>query len=202
MEDKERNGKQAIRSEMTRIRNGLAEEERRAWSLAASGHAAAYLEASSLEAFMAYVSFRSELDLSSLIEWGWEKGMEVIVPKCNTADRSMTLYRLKNWDQLKPGEYGIMEPDPLAAEELNPKRMPQVVFVPGIAFDLNGGRMGYGGGYYDRFAAKLYDAGGAAHRVQWIGASFEAQLVEELMLEPHDIRMNGILTQRQLYLTI
>ncbi|MDQ0115711.1 5-formyltetrahydrofolate cyclo-ligase [Paenibacillus harenae] len=199
MDHKELNGKQAIRLEMTRIRNGLGEEQREAWSKAACRHAAAYLEAASEEAFMAYVPFRSEMDLTVLIEWGWEKGLDVIVPRCNAVDRSMTLYRLESWDQLKSGAYGIMEPDPQAAEEINPERMPRVVFVPGLAFDLKGGRMGYGGGYYDRFAAKQLDAGITGDRMQWIGASFEAQLVEELMLEPHDIRMNGILTQRQLY---
>lgn len=185
---------------MMRIRSGMTEAQRDQWSRAACRHAADFVKACGAESIMIYVSFRGELDLSLLVEWCWDNGIDVIAPRCLAADRSMKLHRLRSWDQLAPGAYGIMEPDPALTPEIEPELVPKVVFVPGLAFDRDGGRLGYGGGYYDRFAEKRGKAGASSTSVIWIGAAYEAQLVEEVPLESHDMKMNGILTERQLYM--
>jgi 5-formyltetrahydrofolate cyclo-ligase len=186
-----------IRNQMTIKRNNLSVEQRRLWSEAACAKAMTFIESHSAKAFMVYVSFRSELDLSSLIEWGWQTGREVIAPRCIAADRSMELYTLRSWDDLRPGAYGIMEPDPDAAEPIKDNCELGVVFVPGLAFDLQGGRLGYGGGYYDRFAESAHIG---ASKPYWLGISFEAQLIAEVPLEEHDLKMDGMITERNMYL--
>ena len=85
---------------------------------------------------MAYVPFRSELDTTGLIERAWDAGIEVLVPRSHPADRSMTLYRLRAWDELAPGAYGILEPDPAIAEAIHESVVPEAVFVPGAGFDF------------------------------------------------------------------
>jgi 5-formyltetrahydrofolate cyclo-ligase len=115
------------------------------------------------------------------------------------ADFSMTLHELQGWNQLIPGAYGIREPDPAMTPALGDDAMPEVVFVPGLAFGRDGGRVGYGGGYYDRFAAARLKHSGKASRTLWIGAAFEAQLVDGLPLETHDLAMNGIVTEKAVY---
>ncbi len=90
---------------------------------------------------------------------------------------------------LKQGVYGIMEPDPEKAEEADVSLLEAVV-VPGVAFDRHGGRMGYGGGFYDRFLAGL-------DRLPFlVGVGFSMQVVEHVPLEPHDIRLDGIVTEK------
>ena len=82
-------------------------------------------------------------------------------------------------DELVPGAYGILEPDPNKAKRCDASFIPDVVIVPGLAFDLQGGRLGYGGGYYDRFNERLHQL--AAYEDKqvplWIGAGYESQLL-------------------------
>ncbi|WP_246096632.1 5-formyltetrahydrofolate cyclo-ligase [Paenibacillus sinopodophylli] len=184
-----------IRNQMTLKRNSLSLEQREIWSEMACTQAQEWLEEQGAAAIMVYVAFRSELDFSALIEWCWRTGVDVIVPRCIAMDRSMTLYYLRSWDDLQVGAYGIMEPDPDRAEMAEQVR-PSVVLVPGLAFDRQGGRLGYGGGYYDRFAEAIQNVNREHADMIWLGAAFEEQLIDEVPLEQHDLRMSGIITER------
>ncbi|ALS29658.1 5-formyltetrahydrofolate cyclo-ligase [Paenibacillus sp. 32O-W] len=187
--------KREWRRRMSALRDGLPPERRLAWSLDACRAAAAWMEERGIESFMTYVPFRSELDTRPLIEWGWERGVAVTVPRANPADRSMTLYRIAGWDDLETGAYGIPEPNPSRAKAF--RRIPDAVWVPGLAFDLRGGRLGYGGGYYDRFDAYLRSLPGG--RPPWIGMAYEAQLTADVPTENHDARVDGVMTERGFY---
>lgn len=189
-----------IRNEMEKKRNSLPSEQRKVWSESACAKAAILLERRSSAAFMVYVSFRSELDLSSLIEWGWRTGRDVIAPRCIASERTMTLHYLRSWDDLMPGAYGIMEPNPDVTPPIDGGYAPDVVFVPGLAFDRQGGRLGYGGGYYDRFAEALLSGADVGARTLWLGISYEAQLIAEVPLEEHDLKINGMITEQDIYL--
>ncbi|UVI31163.1 5-formyltetrahydrofolate cyclo-ligase [Paenibacillus spongiae] len=185
-------------------RDSLPEQQRKTWSEAACEAAVSWLEHHRTASFMVYVSFRTELDTSLLIEWGWQSGLNVIVPRCIPQDRSMELFAIRDWRELKPGAYGILEPDPTKAIRLDiDKEMPEAVFVPGLAFDRSGGRLGYGGGYYDRFrdrlAASAANAGGAFP--PWIGLGYEAQWVEAVPMEIHDARVSAVITEQGIYNT-
>ncbi|SFF29085.1 5-formyltetrahydrofolate cyclo-ligase [Paenibacillus catalpae] len=188
--------KAALRKAMTKLRDGISSEERSVRSAAACRYVSEWMKEQEVESFMCYVPFRSELDTRTLVEWGWETGREVIVPKCYPADRSMTLHKLDSWSGLKAGAYGIMEPDPIECPPLPDAYVPKLVITPGLAFDSKGGRLGYGGGYYDRFAERLRnERGEASQLVKWFGIAFEDQLVEEIPMQAHDKRMNGIVTE-------
>lgn len=201
-EGNERSRKRAERSRFTVLRDSLSSERRTEWSSAACGHLAEWVELRQYSAVMVYISFRSELNLKHFVEWCWVKGIDVIAPRCVNEDRSMTLHRLRNWDELQSGMYGIMEPNADLTPALSNDFLPDMVAVPGLVFDLRGGRMGYGGGYYDRFADALLQKNTASARkdIPWIGVGFEAQLVEEVPLEAHDIRLDGIVTEKAMRL--
>ncbi len=176
-------------------RNEWTNEQRQQWSSAACKHAIEWLQERRIETIMAYIAFRSELDLTELIEWGWKAGKDILVPRCVESDRSMTLHPLRSWDELMRGAYGIMEPNPAATLPIDDGFVPEVVFVPGLAFDRSGGRIGYGGGYYDRFGDSIR-AGGK--KALWVGVGYEAQLAEDIPLEAHDLRMDYRLSEHRL----
>lgn len=192
--------KAAFRLEMKNKREAIAEELRRKRSAEACNRLIKWAEASGIESVMAYASFRRELSLDLFIEWCWENGVKLILPRCIPEDRTMTLYRLESWSQLSAGAYGIREPDPAQTAALPPDCLPEAIVVPGLAFDRQGGRMGYGAGYYDRFAEhaiRLAESRG--QKLLWIGAGFEAQLVERVPLEAHDLRLDGVVTEQAFY---
>ncbi|MFC4779614.1 5-formyltetrahydrofolate cyclo-ligase [Paenibacillus sp. GCM10023252] len=184
------NEKQMLRKEMAAIRNALSENYRQYASDEACLHAAAWLQEQQVRSFMTYVPLRTELNARPLTEWAWAAGIRVIVPKCRPSDRAMILYEITEWDQLVPGAYGIMEPNPNLA--INRGTAPEVILVPGLAFDKEGGRLGYGGGYYDRYWS-LISASSA--KPYWLGLGYDAQLLPKVRLEQHDLRLDGVITE-------
>lgn len=189
-------GKTALRKAMAALRDAVPPDERRSRSEAACRHAAEWLASSGVECFLAYASFRSELDTSPLLAWGWRRGAAVLLPACRPADRSMALYRVRSRAELSPGAYGLLEPDPARAEPWHDYAAIGAVFVPGLAFAPDGGRLGYGGGYYDRFAERMRGAGNAETPAYWMGLCFEAQLIAEVPSEPHDAKIDGVVTEQ------
>ncbi|GGG21308.1 5-formyltetrahydrofolate cyclo-ligase [Paenibacillus abyssi] len=192
--------KQAIRQHMNRLRNGITEEHRSEWSRLICNRAAEWLQASGGKNVMLYVAFRSEVDTRPLVEWAWQAGLTVIVPLSDPLSRTMTLYELRDWSELRPGAYGILEPDPGKAAVCSEDFVPDAVFVPGLSFDTAGGRLGYGGGYYDRFRERLLSKLGPGRPMPcWIGLAFEAQLADRIPREPHDANVDAVMTERTLY---
>ncbi|RYD35712.1 MAG: 5-formyltetrahydrofolate cyclo-ligase [Verrucomicrobiaceae bacterium] len=99
-------------------------------------------------------------------------------------DRSLTWHETRSVDELSPGRLGIPEPDPIASPAVDPEEI-DLVIVPGLGFTLQGGRLGFGGGYYDRFLAKTGPA------VATVGVCLSCQVVppETIPMEPHDISL-------------
>ncbi len=112
-----------------------------------------YREASLI---LAYVSQGGEVDTLQLIVRALAEGKAVACPRCRVDDRSMTFHRISGLDELEQGAYGIFEPKPDAPQVLPVEFADSICLVPGFSFDASGGRLGYGGGYYDRFLAR-YD---------------------------------------------
>ncbi|MCI5160352.1 MAG: 5-formyltetrahydrofolate cyclo-ligase, partial [Candidatus Electrothrix sp. AUS1_2] len=96
--------------------------------------------------------------------------------------------------QLEPGCFGILEPtaEQIAQATIDPADI-DVVLVPGSVFAPDGGRLGYGGGYYDRFLTR------DAPRARRIGAAYAVQMIERVPMELHDQYMDIIITEQQVY---
>ncbi|RAP73737.1 5-formyltetrahydrofolate cyclo-ligase [Paenibacillus montanisoli] len=196
--------KKAARQSAAKKRDSYPEPMRFAWSDTACQRAVEWLQerpGPTVRSVMIYVPFRSELDPTLLVEWCWRKGIEVAAPRCIQASRGMELYRLQAWDELTPGAYGIKEPDPAAAQRCEPDWMPDIVFVPGLAFDKRGGRLGYGGGYYDRFHERLVKLAADSGRPmpEWIGLGYEAQWSDDpIPMDDHDAYVDAVITEHGL----
>jgi len=137
-----------------------------------------------------YLHIRSEVRTCGAVAAALETEKHVVVPYC-VADR-LELFHLTSFDELAPGTLGILEPamalrrDPrkrVTADQLD------LIMVPGVAFDRRGGRLGYGGGYFDGLLCRTRPD---ARR---IAVAFQCQIVDEVPMLRHDVFMHAIVTE-------
>ncbi|MBO9597444.1 MAG: 5-formyltetrahydrofolate cyclo-ligase [Cohnella sp.] len=147
-----------------------------------------------------YAAFRSEADPKHLILNHIATGDRLVAPRILPNGEGMELRKVEGLSSWVSGRWGVPEPDPNNTSVWDPSIPPDVVIVPGLAFNEQGGRLGYGGGYYDRLYAKLREAGGTL-TTQWIGFAYELQVIAEpLPTEPHDLRLTALATEAGLRL--
>ncbi|WP_175511533.1 5-formyltetrahydrofolate cyclo-ligase [Alicyclobacillus macrosporangiidus] len=133
-----------------------------------------------------YQAVRGEADVSGAAQALAEAGWRVAYPV--TDGPRMAFYHAARPEAWRTGRFGIREPNPEAgAERVDPARL-AVVVVPGVAFTARGDRLGYGGGYYDRWFAE----GAAPVR---IGVCFSCQLASWLPVDAHDQRVDFVVTE-------
>ncbi len=135
-----------------------------------------------------YVDFRSEVETLPLIRQALAQGKRVAVPLIGEHSRLLP-YAISDPERdLRPGYYQIPEPDPSRTVAVPPAEI-EAVILPGSVFDLQGGRLGYGGGYYDRFLAD------EAPQALRIGIAFHLQVIPQAPLLPHDQRLHYLVTE-------
>lgn len=135
-----------------------------------------------------FVAFRSEVETRPLLRWALGRGLVTAVPLID-GPRRLSAVRISSLEDLQLGTWGILEPRPGLAR-LDPGVI-DVAVVPGVAFDEEGRRMGYGGGFYDSFLTQLRPD---ARR---IALAFETQLMEIVPSEDHDFRVDTVVTERR-----
>lgn len=140
-----------------------------------------------------YVNFRSEVETVELIRGLLrQQGMRVAVPLVDASAVSMIPLLIEDPEKdLAPGYYNIPEPDPRKSLRLKASEIDAAI-IPGSVFDIHGGRLGYGGGYYDRFLSN------DAPQARRIGFAFELQLVDKVPLEPHDQPLDILITEKRI----
>jgi 5-formyltetrahydrofolate cyclo-ligase len=183
--------KQNIRKQILTIRNATPRKDIAAMSAIICAKIAASPEYRSCTSLMTYLSTGSEVVLDDLICRAWEEGKRVVAPVCRPQERRLVILPITCFADVEPGYCGIREPKPsllapVAADEID------VVLVPAVAYDRRGYRVGYGGGYYDRFFAGM-----KRHAVK-IGIAFSCQLVPVIPADPHDIPVDLIVTEEEI----
>lgn len=146
--------------------------------------------------FFIYCSYGSEVETQLLLKHCLQEGKTVLVPKSVPEQSGLLAVAITNpATDLMPGFRGIPEPVPSLVEcPLLPPHSIEVSVVPGVVFSRSGHRLGYGGGYYDRFLAQ------AAPRAYRIGLAFSLQLVEHIPVLPHDVPMDMLITEKEILL--
>jgi 5-formyltetrahydrofolate cyclo-ligase len=134
------------------------------------------------------VSLGSEIDTREIIERAWEEGKTVVVPKCLPKERHLDFRRISTYNNLETVYYGLLEPKVEETSSIEKDDIDLIV-VPGLIFDKEGYRIGFGGGYYDRF---LMDA-----KAVKVAQAMDEQIIENIPREHHDIPVDMILTPSQ-----
>lgn len=132
-----------------------------------------------------YSSINNEVNLDILVKWARCRGIIIAFPKVTGND--MNFYQINNENDLKKGYFDILEP--LGNTNIIEPDVNSLIFVPGIAFDKRGYRVGYGKGFYDRFFERYYVGGK-------IGVAFESQMTEEIINDKYDIAMDIIVNEK------
>ncbi|WP_313893907.1 5-formyltetrahydrofolate cyclo-ligase [Psychrobacillus sp.] len=135
------------------------------------------------------ISSFPEVDTEGIIKSLWEMGKTVVVPKCSPKDRTMTFYKIESFDQLETVYMHLLEPNASLTSAVQMSDIDLLV-VPGIVYSTTGYRIGYGGGYYDRFLA---DYGG-----QTVSLAFDLQISNEVQPESFDLPVHKIITNTQI----
>lgn len=177
--------KRSLRRRMLERRAQMPPEERERASRAAAAHLMATPAFQRARRLAVFLSFGDEIDTWGIVAAAWSLGKEVWAPKVDQKARVLRWGRVGSRDDLVPGPYrGILEPERAVDGD---QVRPDLVIVPGLAFDGDGYRVGYGGGYYDRCLAGWP---GAAR----YGYAFAWQRVDRVPREPHDVPVDALVT--------
>lgn len=141
----------------------------------------------SADVILMYASFRSEVDTWCFAQNVLFKNMKIAYPVCRK-NNTMTFHIVSGTNQLSDATYGICEPDILLPEPEITGRT--VCIVPALAFTAEGFRLGYGGGYYDRFLVKYPD-------IYTIGLAYEDCIAESLPTDKYDVKVKSVITEER-----
>ncbi|MBS6007440.1 MAG: 5-formyltetrahydrofolate cyclo-ligase [Clostridium baratii] len=134
-----------------------------------------------------YIGFGSEINTKILIEDALEDGKEVCVPKVIKKD--MVFIKINSLENLVTSSYGILEPvgdkNNFNVDNLG------LIIMPGLAFDKQGNRLGYGRGYYDKFLSNN------KINVKKIALAYDFQILDKVPSEEHDIKVDSIITEEK-----
>jgi len=137
-----------------------------------------------------YSPIGNEVATEEIRDHALRAGKKLFYPKLGRED-SLNLVRVLSAEELRPGRYGILEP--VGVQVMTEQDQDGlVVFVPGVAFDLRGNRLGRGKGWYDRVLMRLRDG------VRFVGLAYEFQVVGELPAEGSDQRVHHIITEKRI----
>ena len=140
---------------------------------------------------MTYVAFNNEVETKGLIKYSLAQGKRVFVPVTRNKERLLIPSQVFKFpDDLQPGTWGILEPKSDCFRPQEPSEIDLVV-VPGVAFDEECNRLGYGGGFYDRFLNQL------SNECTFIAVAFELQIRDNVYHQAHDQPVHVVITEDQ-----
>ncbi|MBT4227677.1 MAG: 5-formyltetrahydrofolate cyclo-ligase [Verrucomicrobia bacterium] len=133
---------------------------------------------------MLYVPMRGELNVNSLIENGLKDDKLIALPRFSVSKNAYEACGIDNLSDLVPGKFGVLEPPP-DCQTMDTKQL-DLAIVPGVAFAGLGGRLGRGGGFFDRLLTDI--------PAKKCGVCFEQQVYPDVPVERHDVKMDMIAT--------
>lgn len=180
------NAKNSLRQRVLRAREGIPEAIHRAYSIDLIVHISSLPAWKKAKTVLMYLGIKSEFDPTPLVEAALSMDKTVVLPRIQRAENRLEIRQVRSLNEdLVSGVWGLKEPNPLRCPEIEPARL-DCILVPGVAFDLQGNRMGYGAGFYDRL---LSDPELVAPR---IAACFPEQLVDSIPTEAHDLPVDTL----------
>ena len=176
--------KKHIRSLIQNKRNLLSDKEISGMSLKIADYIINMKEFKEADNILTYVSFRSEVKTDYIIENAFELGKKVFVPK--VIGKNMIFVKIESFKELTQGYMGIREP--VSSDEADIKE--GFMCMPGMVFDNECNRIGYGGGFYDRYLSKDNEFIKAA-------LCYDFQILEEIPHDPHDLKPDYVISEKR-----
>ncbi|CCO23124.1 5-formyltetrahydrofolate cyclo-ligase [Maridesulfovibrio hydrothermalis] len=140
-----------------------------------------------------YWPIRNEVDVRPLLQSAWDSGKKLFMPCCRRNEPGVMDFGVVRAEkELLSGSFGIKEPCRIQCE-FPDAVLPDIIVVPGVGFDRRGYRIGFGGGYYDRFLARPQKEGFLS-----VGVCYSFQLVEGFPVEPWDKAVQVVCTDKDM----
>ena len=188
----ETNTKNTLRKNMLHQRENMKTQDVTAFSNKIIGTIMELPEFIKCKNIMLYLSFNKEVDTSPLVTWCLNNGKTVIAPYCVESKRKIIPFEINNLTtDLTKSTFGVMEPKHNLLKEANINDI-DLIIVPGIVFDGNCHRIGFGAGYYDRFLPRK------AKNALTIGIAYDYQIIDEIPTGIYDVPLNFIVTQKRI----
>jgi 5-formyltetrahydrofolate cyclo-ligase len=185
-----RDRKQYIRRSIRAVRRGLSEAERLARSRRLWERVIALPCYQHARVVLGYMAFDHEVLTDGLMQQAMASGKQIVLPMVQADREGMTLYAIEDLEHdVASGYHGILEPQPQRTRAVVPETL-ELALIPGVAFDLRGGRLGFGAGFYDRLLSRL------PRDIPMVGLAFDFQVIPRLPSQPHDIMLDAIVTER------
>lgn len=181
--------KKEIRKEILQKRDLICEEDKKHMDEKIFNELINCEQYKNSNTIFAFVSFKSEVDTYKFIEYAISQGKTVGVPKIIKEEKHMEIFKINSLSDLENGYFGVMEPVE-GCEKINKEQI-DFILMPGAVFDEKGGRIGYGGGFYDKFLSDVKNS------VPKIAIAYELQLIENVPMDNHDIKIDGIITEKR-----
>ena len=184
----QRQERERLRTEVLGKRDSLPPSVRTELSGRIVDHAINRIEANRADVVLIYLSMRSEVETGGLLDYLLTQNKIALAPVMRIKQRDLTPYRIMDAEEdLVLHPYGMYQPNrktcpPFSLDQID------LIFVPGVAFDRRGYRIGYGAGFYDRFLPQCPQA-------VWMGLAYEAQIVTNTFPQPWDVPLHQILTE-------
>jgi 5-formyltetrahydrofolate cyclo-ligase len=183
--------KTSIRKEMTLLREGLGADLIRVKSREITRKLVDLAEFQACRNILFFLSLPSEVQTDEMIQTALDLGKKVHVPIVDAKRRRLGVSEISGLDiEFAEKQFGIREPDSAYLKIVSPEIL-DFVLVPGLAFGQNGGRIGYGGGYYDKFLKEV-----PGHVVP-IGVAFDFQVLDLIPQTQLDVPVRKILTEKK-----
>ena len=185
--------KKEIRSYQKELRDKLTGEEQQNLSNSIRQRLFESKEYLDCKRLFTFVSFRSEVDTIQIIQNALMDGKSVYIPKVE--DDILEFYEIKSMNHLHPSKFGVLEP--VGEEEyryipVQDNRQDNLILLPGLAFDSLGNRIGYGGGFYDKYLSSHPEA-----EFYKVALAYDFQLMDKIPSEKFDRKADAVLTPSQ-----
>lgn len=181
--------KKAIRASVLSARDAMPPDQRARESMKMCESIIASTPYQGATTVLAYANFGSEFDTSFLLQHVLTVKKNLVMPRVDKETQQLQLHRVHRLDDLITGGWGICEPR-ADAEIISPNEI-DFIFVPGVAFDRAGFRIGYGKGFYDKLLSAVNPVSAR------LSAAFDCQIIDAVPNEAHDQRIDIIITPTQ-----
>lgn len=191
MTDMKKEEKKQLRKKYRNLRNSISREILIKNSNAIVNNLYSTDEYKSAQTIFTYINTGSEIITTELIKKAWEDKKTVAVPVMTDKAHEMVFIKITDFSQLKENKYSILEPE-IKTENILKADNRTLVIVPGLVFDKEKYRLGYGGGYYDKFIDEN-------ETLANIALSMDFQLIDSVIREEFDRPLDKIITETKIY---